>query len=135
MLSCAYSRLPFDWHTPLGYCSALFVQFTADFAVLYSASTVMCFLVGSCSLFITIIRDITGDLTVLDCNESANNSKHSIQMQFRSVIEFYLDVKQMMNTFNDIYEPVITLGFLFARLGTKQICSLSFEFKSHKSNY
>lgn len=118
-------RLPFNWHTPFGYAIALFAQFTAAFAVLYATSTILCFLVGSCWLFIVIIRDITSDLLESNRIEMYKSSNQDLKMRFRSIVEFYLDGKQMMDEFNGIYELIITNGFFWARLGKKiEICAL-----------
>lgn len=112
-----HSRLPFDWHTPFGYFIALFAQFTAAYAMLSGTSIFISFLFGSCWLFITIIRDITNDLMEFNCKQTSKSSEQNLKVQFHSIVELYVDGKQLMDEFNGIYEIIITTGFFWARLG------------------
>lgn len=88
-------RLPFNWKTPGGYFIALCAECIAVFVELFSSSTMLCFSVGSCWLFITIVRDITNDLTYLNCNKISASNIQTKKVQFYHIIEFYSDAKQL----------------------------------------
>lgn len=111
--------MPFDWQTPCGYLIALSAQFASAFAVLFSASTVLSFLVGSCWLFIEIVDDITTDVNHLNGDATSDESIRILKMRFHDVIEIYLDVKQLTFEFNEIYKNVISVYFSWTRLGKK----------------
>lgn len=88
-------RLPFNWKTPGGYFVLFFSQSIALYAVLFSSSIVMCFSVGSFWLFITIVRDITDDLTYLNCNDISESMIETKRAQFFKIVEFHSDTKQL----------------------------------------
>lgn len=100
----------------------------------------ICFSVGSCWLFITIIQDITDDLTYLNCNEITDFNIQSKKAQLYNIVKFYLGAKQLsclaqrllylnfsfeidnflvfrlMDEFNRVYENVISIGFFWTRI-------------------
>lgn len=87
--------LPFDWQTPCGYLIALGTQFASAFGVLFSATTVLGFLVGSCWIFVKIVDDITTDLKHLNENVSSDRTMRIMKMRLHDIIEIYSDAKQL----------------------------------------
>lgn len=90
-------RLPFNWRTPFGYLIAFFVQNTGAFAVILSSSTVLSFLIGSCWLLFTIIRDIYKDLKYLKCKKKLRRCDRNLKINFYHIVKLYLDTKQLSN--------------------------------------
>lgn len=90
-----YTRLPFNWRTPLGYAIALSVQGLAAYFTLVSISTVVCFLVGSCWLFISFIKEVSEDLCVLYDDKSAKRNHADLSKYYSNIIQTYADVKQL----------------------------------------
>lgn len=63
--------------------------------MMFSMSTVLHFLVGSCWLFVEAVKDITNDLAHFKGNEKADWNNPTMKLNFLSSIRFYLDAKQL----------------------------------------
>lgn len=90
-----YIRLPFNWKTPLGYLIAQLAQTLAAYFTLVCLASVLCFLVGSCWLFITFIEDITQNLFVWNNDKTANRNHEDRLKCYCNIIQSYVDVNQL----------------------------------------
>lgn len=88
-------RLPFNWRTPIGYAIAVFLQYAATITMLFCTSAVISFWLGSCWLFMEMVKDITNDLAHFNGDASANWNGPTMNMHFVNTIKLYLDAKQL----------------------------------------
>lgn len=57
--------------------------------------TLLCFLVGSCWIFIEITEDITKDLKHLKRNKETDRNNRKIKMRFFKIVQLFSDAKQL----------------------------------------
>lgn len=95
--------MPFNWRTPYGYAIALFLQIVDVSSVLYCATLLFAFFIGSCWLCIVFVNDVANDLSSLDFG-NASNGNDSDQMlmreRFFNAVQHYSDVKQLSMDFD-----------------------------------
>lgn len=85
-------RMPFDWHTPFGYFMTYLTEFGASVATFLCVASIICFLIGSCWLFIHFAKDIADDLSILNAGEISSNNYKEVMDGFCNIIQSYTDV-------------------------------------------
>lgn len=90
--------MPFNWKTPYGYFIAYVIVSCAAYCTFYCAYWVLCFLIGSCWLFVTIAEDITNDLKQLNINEDKVSHESRQKLQRRiiiNIVRLHVDATQL----------------------------------------
>lgn len=107
------SRFPFDWKTPYGYPVAVLIEGASGTCAIFCYVTVACFLIESCLLVISMLKDIANDLAGLHFIRS-KNATVQFEHRFFSLFSSYSDVKQLSNTvlyiqhISDLYWLLLT---------------------------
>lgn len=152
-----FSRLPFNWKTPLGYSMTLSAQSAASFSTLFVSVPLLCFFVGCCVILVSFCEDITNELSMLNLFQNKNKrnnrpiAKLKVELKKRlcAIFQIYLDTEKLSEfsqlpyshkndqlfasfcrlivDFNQIHEYTITLLFLWS-LGC--ICSTLLIFQT-----
>lgn len=65
------------------------------FCVTYAAVPEICSYVGSCWLFISFIKDIEKDLTILRVKKSSRKKGTALTARFSEIVQEYSEVKQL----------------------------------------
>lgn len=91
-INLLYKRLPLDWHTPFGYFVVFLTEAGASVATFLCVASVICFLIGSCLLFIHFVKDIADDLPALNVNEPSDSNYMEVKKRFCDIIQSYTDV-------------------------------------------
>lgn len=94
-----FFRLTFNWRTPLGYTVAMILYSFATYGTTCGIVPFVCFFIGSCELFIALIKDITNDVIALS---ELRKKSHKAKMKklFGSIIDAFSNVKQFSITQN-----------------------------------
>lgn len=99
--------MPFDWRTPYGYAIALSLQVADVSTVLYCATLLFAFFIGSCWLCIVFVNDVATDLSLLDFGNASNGSgsidssdRMLVKERFLNAVQHYSDVKQLSMDFD-----------------------------------
>lgn len=91
--------MPFDWRTPHGYAIVLFLQIADVSTVLYCATLLFAFFIGSCSLCIVFVNDVASDLSFGNASNENDSFDHDdrmlVQERFFNAVQNYSDVKQL----------------------------------------
>lgn len=95
--------MPFEWRSPFGYAVALFLQVADVSTVLYCATLLFAFFIGSCWLCIVFVNDVASDLSLMNFGNASdeNNGNHSnsderlMKRRFFNTVQYYSDVKQL----------------------------------------
>lgn len=96
---CAY-RFPFNWKTPFGYAIALLSLCACSFASPFSGCGTVLFMIGSCWLTVTFIKDIKNDLSRLNANDMTSNTTYGqLKRQFRECIREFSTIKELSKLF------------------------------------
>lgn len=99
-------RFPFDWKTPLGYLFAFSSQCLEAYTSIASVLPMICFLAGSCWLFVCFAKDVTYDLSLFNVNSnSAGNDKGRMKQQLCKIIKLHGNLKELS-------EIILILPFL-----------------------
>lgn len=112
--------MPFDWKTPFGYLIALLCETSAFYSTVLVCVPLICILVGPCILFMSMAKDITDELRLLDGIGETNRCERRIKERFCHVVQMFADVKQLISEFNQISEVITTMFFFWTIL---VICS------------
>lgn len=96
-------RLPFNAKTPIGYIFFLIFNSSVAFCVLFSIMPAICFLTGSCWLFILFAKDITNDLKLLEINGKLKRNRAEGKRRFCRIVRVYSDVKELSVMQNSNY--------------------------------
>ena len=90
------SRYPFNWKTTLGYGFALLAESIGISCSAFSATPVICFLVGSCWFLKAFVEDITNDLSFLTADDlSPDDRNRAILKRFFNVIQNFSLAEQL----------------------------------------
>lgn len=89
-----YKRMPFNWHTPLGYFVTYLMEFGSSVATFLCVASIICFLIGSCWLFIYFVKDIADDLSTLNAGEISSKNNKEVMDGFCNIIQSYTDVTE-----------------------------------------
>lgn len=123
-ISSSVFRMPFNWRTPYGYAIVLFLQIADVSSVLYCATLLFAFFIGSCWLCIVFVKDVANDLDSLNSvnatngNASNNNNDRLMTERFFNVVQYYCDVKQlsMKSSLHYLFTVLIEVTLLLAIL-------------------
>lgn len=85
--------MPFNWRTPYGYAIALFLQIVDVSSVLYCATLLFAFFIGSCWLCIVFVNDVANDLSSLV-------DQMLVKKCFFNAVQHFSDVKQLSMDFD-----------------------------------
>lgn len=91
----AFSRLPFNWRTPIGFAVALLGSYIAIYAVLLSIGPILSFFIGACWFIVVFAKDVTNDLSQFNAAELRLLSHAELKKRFTLVIQQLSDVKQL----------------------------------------
>lgn len=106
------SRWPFNDKSPLGFWCVSFFLGVENFFVLITGYSALCFLLGSCWLFVSIGEDIIKHLSVLNRRKNLQLKQHLCD-----IVKMYSDVKElsigilMMSPETSIDQQQITITF------------------------
>lgn len=68
------------------------------YAFSFCAAQVVCFLVGSCLVLVSLVEDISNDLKLLDVSIAARNAKENHQVEqrvhFCKIVQLHADIKE-----------------------------------------
>lgn len=92
-------RFPFNWKTPFRFFIALLVQSASLFAILFGITPLMCFLIGTCYLIVTIVEDITNELAPLNADEVLNRHERELTEHLSKIVQLHADAKQLSHIF------------------------------------
>lgn len=87
--------MPFNWRAPFGYAIVLILQVADVSTVLYCATLLFAFFIGSCWLCIVFVNDVANDLNLLNFGNSNNSTDRLMKERFFNVVQFYCDVKRL----------------------------------------
>lgn len=90
-----YTRLPFNWQTPLGYLIAMYAQSLAVYYTLVCATLNLGLLGGLCWLFISFVEEISQDLSILNVDKLAKQNHQDLLKSYSNIVQTYEDVKQL----------------------------------------
>lgn len=92
-------RMPFDWRTPLGYLIVLALESFVVSSIGFTNMPLICFIVGSCWLINSLVKDIANDL--IDFNVS---KKNEVRMKAKEnlcyIVQNFADIKQLSENSN-----------------------------------
>lgn len=91
---CFKCSWPFDWKTPMGYFTSLFLQSIPVNAAYLTAIIFFDIFLGSCWLFVVMIEDIGMDLIAFNNDVKANANRDEWKKYFCDILKHYLDLKQ-----------------------------------------
>lgn len=75
---------------------AVLIEATVSFSVVFSASPVICFVVGSSWLFIAFAKDIANEMPTLNVEDSIENeNQKDANESLCEIIQLYTEVKQL----------------------------------------
>lgn len=84
--------------TPFGWLLATLLLSTVVYAFSFWAAQVVCFLVGSCLVLVSLVEDISNDLKLLDVSIAARNAKENHQVEqrvhFCKIVQLHADIKE-----------------------------------------
>lgn len=92
LLLVFFARFPFDWHNPLGYVVAFVLEVAWGIYTLSVITYQTSFLIGSCSILVSLAEDITNELQTMD--EFEGNPIEFTE-KFVNFIQLYSDAKQL----------------------------------------
>lgn len=92
--------MPFDTNTPLGYMLSMVIQVADVYCLAICGYPSICFLLGGCWLWKTIMIDITNDLSHLKGNDSEMPIDDRIEQKSRfcDIIRNVSNAKQLSIT-------------------------------------
>lgn len=93
--SNSHSRLPFDYKTPFGFVLLTLLQFPWSFCLIFSAVPVICFLIGSCWLLVSFVKDIQNELDLLHTTAMSEQGRLNVTERFCNLVLTYSNVKQL----------------------------------------
>lgn len=91
----AYS-LPYNFKTPFNFLVTIIAMAFSMISLILSFIATVSFLIGSCWLFISFMKDLTNDLGFLNVGGSkTNESRRKMKQRFCKIIQDYLSVKEL----------------------------------------
>lgn len=108
---CTLYRFPFDWKTPIGYLTAITMQYVAVRFVCFFGAVLCAFEIGFYLWTMGLIEDIGNDISSF--NDMAKSQKNEGQTaeRLRNSIEFHLNVKEL-----SIFKTKSNYNFIFIRI-------------------
>lgn len=88
-------RLPMNSKTPLGYLCVLLLEASESFSIVSVALSAICFLVGSCWMFISFANDMTNNLHLLNIGGKSEENHVKMKERLCNVVNFFSDVKEL----------------------------------------
>lgn len=92
-LNSRLQRMPFSWKTPSGYMIAFLDELVSDIVGTATYVPLISFIVGSCWLLITFIKDISSDLSSIEAEEISNKTVDDSKKLLCKIIKFYTDIR------------------------------------------
>lgn len=87
-------RLPINWRTPLRYLLVLICESGCVFMLTVVWSAFMCFFIGSSWILISLVEDITNDLSLL-IRVKDTDSLREMKNDFYNIIQHHSNAKQL----------------------------------------
>lgn len=81
-----------------------------------SALPVLTFMIGSCWLLITSVKDITNDVCFLKLGDISEKNIAELKELFCKLVEFYVNVTELIDDLNSIHEFIIFVFFVWVLL-------------------
>lgn len=81
--------------TPLGYFCVLLLESSETFSIVSIALSAICFLVGSCWLFISFAKDMQYNLNLLNIGGESNENRLKQKERLCNIVNFFSDVKKL----------------------------------------
>lgn len=92
----SFSRIPYNWKTPLKYLVTMIAIFLSIIPLISGIISTICILIGSSSLFIAFVNDLTNDLGFLNVGGVSTTESHmKMKERFCKIIQNHLDVKEL----------------------------------------
>ena len=99
--------MPFDWRTLLGYPFAWMIEYAAVFTTFFVVSPNICLTGGMCWLVISITKDVTNDLHLLNIAGRSTRSQTKAKKNFLIILKFYLELKELSEQKNDLNSEIL----------------------------
>lgn len=98
-----FVRYPFEWRTPLGYTTCVFIQISTLFALFELYSIIITLTIGCCMFVIGLVSDLKEKLHQFNvnllemCNKKNYNGRDKIELKknLNMIIQFYADARQL----------------------------------------
>lgn len=88
-------RLPFSQKSPFGYSVYAIVSGFNSFCLNFCAVPGLCYLIGSCWLFICFTKDAADDLLLLNINGKLKRNRAEAKRRFLNIVRLYTDLKEL----------------------------------------
>lgn len=98
-----FSRMPFNWRTPLGYLIAYVSESSAIYSALFCATPIICFLFGLCLFCVSMVKDLSADLSLSIVGGTSKPNRDQLKKSFCQIVQSFVDVKQLSHDFISIY--------------------------------
>lgn len=109
-----FSRLPFDWKTPLGYFIAMVIFAEVTFYILCCGVIGVCLLVGSCWLIQAVVQDISQDQNDFNVSKKKwNQNRMEMKITFNNFIDDFSHAKQLSGKRNQFSKLFSIFSFFF----------------------
>lgn len=82
---------------------ALLAEAAPVFYTLLLVTAIMCFLVGTCWLFIAFLKDIKNDVSLLNVSETSDDRLEIVAERFCTIIQRFLDITQLSYKFHRLF--------------------------------
>lgn len=114
-----FTRLPFDWRTPLGYLIAFFFIYASAIVGFMCIIPTICLAISSCWLACSFIDDIATDLKEMNAlmkQSSSPSSSASNQMEINQLLRSAMfdvsSIKELSEIFSYTYKSLNRLPFI-----------------------
>lgn len=111
-----YLRLPFNWKTPSGYTLALVGFYAAGYASMFGNSSTVLFMIGSCWLTITFIKDIQNDLSALNVTKRRRINGQKLRKRFCNIVRQFCEIEQLSDREFSLQltnQPIVFMRYRF----------------------
>lgn len=90
------SRLPYDWKTQLNYVFTMLAMALVCVPMLLNLLATICFVIGSCWLYISFMNDIINDLKCFNMGAMSSKRRQAkTKERFSEIIRNCSDVKEL----------------------------------------
>lgn len=87
--------MPFNWKTPFGYSIALIGESLAGLAMIFMGGPSGVYFVGSSTLIIEFVKDITNDMSNLNVPAFNERNRKKMKKRFYNILQDFSDAKQL----------------------------------------
>lgn len=88
------------------------INLSSGFCVIFCAVPAICFLIGSCWLFISFAKDATNDLSLLINVEKPRRNYAELGKRFCDIVRAYSDVKELSMTWSRVARTKYIISIL-----------------------